>query len=819
MDRIRLLAHIDHDTGREQTLFSHSENTAALCKKFCKRAALEGLGELIGLLHDSGKGTPDFQSYLRSDNPALRGRIPHSFCGARYCCQTWDGAADKELTAELAAAAICAHHGGLPDVTGIDAEDILHKRAWPETEPPYQEALENFLEEVSRQELDGLFEKSRQEVTQTCLRLRELCGEIPPPYRKRAFYFQLGLVERYLLSCLIDADRYDTYLFASGAEPEPEPEPNLPVLWDTLAQNLEKFLKKFPTVAPIDQKRHEISQQCYEFRGHAAGIFRLSVPTGSGKTMASLRYAVNCAKENGKERIFYIAPYKSILEQNADDIRKALNIHDDAILLEHHSDVVIDGKETEEIERYRLLTQRWESPVILTTAVQFLNTLFDGRSSCVRRMHSLANSVIILDEFQAFPVKCTGMLNAALNFLAYACGCAVVLCTATQPNSEELPVPVVFGKPAQMTQNLEEIFAAFRRTRVVDKTSDGPLSGEQLADFALERTESCDNLLMILNTKAAANSVFRALNERMALLPPEERFPLYCLTTSQCPQHRIDLIDEIKRRLTDKTPGANRMICVSTQLIEAGVNLSFQCAVRSLAGLDSVAQAAGRCNRHQESACRDVFIVRCGEENLSRLPDIKNAQEAAAHVLQDYAVNSAQFHGDPLSNEAIRRYYRYYFDLQEPQLFYPAGEKEDSSLFAPTDLFDLLSVNSLAAKYCAEHGVSMPQHPLHQAFETAGRIFEAIEKGGMDVLVPYGEGAKLIETLRARPAISELPGLLRKAQRYTVHLFDGERIRLSETGAIDGDLMDMGVTILQKEFYSDELGVQMQRREMELLLK
>lgn len=811
-----LLAHIDPISHREQTLVAHSGNVADFCEQFCEKIGLENLGRIVGLLHDSGKATSSFQTYLMTGDNSMRGKILHSFCGARYSLLTWenDGAMEG-LTAEFAAAAICAHHGGLPDVTGVDASNQLHRRAWPEKEVCYEEALKSFFQDVSQKSLDSLFQEAQRETAYACKKVRNICGEIPPAARNQTFYFMLGLLQRYLLSCLMDADRYDTFLFM--AQKEPEPEPNLPELWSRLTANLEDHLKSFSSDTPINRKRREISEQCCAFSRYGTGIFRLSVPTGSGKTMASLRYALNCAKQNGKERIFYIAPYKSILDQNAGEIRSALKIHDDTILLEHHSDVVVDNDDAKAAARYQLLTERWNTPIILTTAVQFLNTLFDGRSACARRMHSLANSVIILDEFQAFPVKCTDMLHAALNFLAYACNCSVVLCTATQPESETIPVPILPGEPSQMTGQMEETFAAFRRTRTIDKTSDGPLSAEQLADFALERLAHCDNLLMIFNTKSAAKAVFRSLTDRMNQLLPEERIPIFCLSTSQCACHRMDLIEEIQDRLEERTPRANRMICVSTQLIEAGVDLSFQCVVRSFAGLDSAAQAAGRCNRHGESPCRDVFLVRCAEENLSHLPDIRKAQEAAAHVIQDYRGNSAQFHEELLSPDAVRRYYHYYFDLQKAQLDYPVTERDDPVLFASTSLFDLLSVNSLSKQYCAEHGTRLPPHPTHQAYATAGGIFQAIESRGTDVIVPYRSGEDLIQRLYSKPDMAVLPKLLRQAQHYSVHLLPWERSKLEELNAIDV-LENVGVAVLQKEFYNTELGVQTQRDKMDSLI-
>lgn len=715
----------------------------------------------------------------------------------------------------MIAAAVCAHHGRLPDVTGIDAEDNLHRRAWPEKGTSYEEAIESFFRDISPERLNRLFEEAQHDVDCIFQKITRICNSLPAAAQSKTLCFLLGLVQRYLFSSLLDADRYDTYLFEAGREPELEQ--NLPELWNGLAANLEEHLQKFPADTPINRKRQEISEQCYAFSCHGTGIFRLSVPTGSGKTMASLRYALNCAKQTEKERIFYIAPYKSILDQNAAEIRKALALDNDAILLEHHGDVVVDDEQKEKVERHLLLTQRWDAPIILTTAVQFLNTLFDGRSSCARRMHSLANSVIILDEYQAFPINCTDMLNAALNFLAYACNCSVVLCTATQPESEKIPVPLLLHEPAQMTENPEETFAAFRRTRTVDRTADGALSAEQLKDFALERLAVCGNLLMIFNTKSAAKAVFDSIKKYMEELPPEERIPVFCLTTGQCPRHRMDLIQNIRSLLADKTPGANRMICISTQLIEAGVDLSFQCVVRSLAGLDSAAQAAGRCNRHAEADCREVFLVRSADESLAHLPDIARAQEAAERVLQDYRSNSAQFDGELLSPKAIRRYYHYYFNLQQSQLDYPVSEKDDPKLFSSTSLFDLLSINMPARKFCLEHDTHLPPHPLHQAFETAGRIFEAIESNGSDVIVPYGAGKELIEQFYSKPNIAELPKLLRQAQHYSVHLLPHERRRLDDLRGIDM-IADIGVAVLQKEFYSMELGVLMQRGNMDLLM-
>lgn len=816
MESAENLAHLDRESGRKQTLKTHSEDVENMCADYAGKIGLHTLGRLVGLFHDCGKASAEFQNYLRAGNVSLHGRIPHSFCGARYLSEIWGNGTEPValLTAELAAAAICAHHSGMPDVTGTDAEDGLADRERPGSSPDYRQTADCFLGEIRKSGLEEQFASAQKETAVLCEKLRKLSAKQPPEAQKRSFCFLLGLAQRFLLSCLVDADRYDTYLFAAGGEPEDNGDPA--VLWKGLAARLENHLKKYSSDSPINRSRREISNQCLRFSEHSCGIYRLSVPTGSGKTMASLRFALNCAAQSGKRHIFYIAPYKSILDQNAKEIRGALNLNDDAILLEHHSDVVTDGMEQDAAERRDLLVQRWDAGIILTTGAQFLNTLFDGRNSCVRRMHELADSVIILDEFQAFPVKCTDMLNDALNFLSAVCGCAVVLCTATQPQSEEIPVPLLPGSPEQMVHAAEEILAPFRRTHTVDLTGRGPLSAEQLADFAFERLCVCDNLLLVFNTKNAARSVFSALQKRMEELPPEEQTPLRFLCTDQCPQHRLDCIERIRESLSSKTPGGNRMICVSTQLIEAGVDLSFQCAVRSLAGLDSAAQTAGRCNRHGEVPCRDVFLVECAEENLTRLPEIRLAQQAARHVLQDYAANPAQFGNNVLSPEAVLRYYHYVYGLQKTQLDYPAGEKDDAMLSAPTSLFDLLSVNTPARSFCSEHSVPLPPHPMHQAYATAGRIFRVIADSGRSVIVPYGTGKEIIAALRSEPPLGEQLLLLRKAQRYSVSVFSNVREKLEALGALE-TLPESGAAVLDAEFYNETFGVTVQRAEMEFM--
>ncbi len=805
-----LWAHMDRDTLRTQTLSEHSEQVAAHCAASCAEIGLCRLGRLTGLLHDSGKGAAAFQEYLRHGDPAQKGSVNHSACGARYVYENWGlGTTAAGLAAQLAATAICSHHSGLPDVTGTTGEDNLIRRAYPERETDYEETLSRYFESCSSPgELNALFEDAQREVQQLCRKISGSCDTLPAGSRNHQTWFMLGLAQRYLLSCLIDADRYDAYLFeADVAQTRGW---DLPALWEELTARLETALNVLPARRPLDLKRREISEACRRFSVHGSGVYQLVVPTGGGKTFGSLRYALHCAAKHQKERIVYVAPYRSILEQNAEEIRQALRR--DEVILEHHSDIVDDS------EAYQLLTQRWDAPLILTTTVQFLNALFSGQKSAIRRMHSLTNTIIILDEVQAIPVKCTYLFNAAVNFLADVCNCAVVLCTATQPVLAETAFPVHLGSPAQMVQGGAENALIFRRTRVVDKTAEGPFSADRLAEFVLHQLENCQNLLVILNTKKAAATLYEALQERMRLWPEQTRIPLYYLSTGLCPAHRISSFREIRERLASVTPGQNRLLCVSTQLIEAGVDLSFQCVIRSLAGIDSIAQAAGRCNRHGERACGDVFIFKSADENLASLPDICKGQEAAQHVLEDERHAPRPLGDDLLSPQTIRRYFRYYYTLQEQQLGYPVGPKQEPKLFADTSLFDLLSLNSLGRLACREQERPLPAHALHQAFETAGNRFEVIEKNGADVLVPFEDGKALITQLYRRPGVKELAAILRQAQRFSVHLYEREYRMLYAQGALD-TLPDAGIVILKEGFYHIETGLQTRRGMLESLIE
>ncbi len=814
--------YIAHKTGdeREQPLKAHLFAVAEDCRAVGLGVGLPITFYLVGLLHDMGKYSREFQTYIREAIPALRGTVNHSAAGGRWVerCNPMTGA--DGLLSELMVAAICGHHSGLPDCLDLDGNLPLRDRLTPRKPPDWDEVFARFFSDcMEKGEWDRLFAQARGE-WQLHKKALVTIAKRAGPSANALYAFLLGMTQRCLESALVDADRYDAYLF--DADLSPSQEVDVAPLWEQMADNLEKQMQEFsqkPNRNAIEIARGEIADACLAFARRVPGIYRLYVPTGGGKTLSSVRYALACARRWKMRRIFYIAPYKSILTQNADVLGKTLKAGD--ALLEHHGDAAVpEGEEGEDSgrARHQLLTERWNAPMILTSAVQFLNTLFSGKSASVRRFHQLAGSVILLDEVQSIPIKCLHLLNGALDYLAGVCGCSVILCTATQPNLDDREIPLLLGPNAQMVEGVEEIFEKFRRVDVIDETQK-----EHTADTFARRVEQqlqeADSILVVVNTKAAAQALYEALRRRRE---EGEGRSDYLLNNWLCSQHLQDKLDALCEQLSNegKKGPCPKIICVSTQLIEAGVDISFDCVFRSLAGLDSIAQAAGRCNRHGKGGRGRVFIVKYGAERLGSLPDIRRAQEACIPILEWVARKIARGEADGgsyLAPATIREYYREYYARQGEQLNYPVSAKK-SDCPLDVELFDLLSANRAGEEIWRDRregeGITIPGH---QAYHTAGRLFEAIEdRGGIDVLVPYGKGKDLIGWFTGCPDIRQLPAKLREAQRYLVHISDYEKSLLTEKLALEY-WPEAGVWTLDERFYDRELGLQQEPGELSLL--
>lgn len=786
-------AHIRETDGREQSVAEHSKGVSVLAKRYAASVGLEHMAELLGLLHDAGKLNEDFDRYIHGDSHFRRGEIDHCYAGAKYLCAFSDQHFLKKksvcYTSRLLARVILSHHG-LHDWLTEDGTDYFQRRTqkeerYAEIEPHIREMLAELG--YSEESLKALLEKAIAEYKTVYRKIKDLasdnCGNDAPKAKnyntKLTFY--LGQLERLLESILIDADRVDTADFMGNCRTEQQFDTD--ALWEQMERNMQKKLDGFAgKTDAISRQRQDISRRCLAFAENASapvGACRLIVPTGGGKTLSSLRFAIHACRKFHMEKIVYVAPFMSILEQNSDEMQELAGTEN---FLEHHSNMLAEKDDAEELRTYELRTEKWDIPVLATTMVQFFQSLFAGKSTSVRRMHRLCRSVIIIDEIQSVPLKCVYLFNLAVNFLTNICGCTVVLCSATQPLLEKLEYPLLLDENCSMTGDYEKDFAVFRRTELI--RVDGRYSYAEAADFCWEQFRQHGSLLVIVNTKKAAESLFRQLQEWKA--GRDEPVQLVHLSTNMCPAHREAVIENMRQALQEQKP----VLCVTTQLIEAGVDISFGCVVRSLAGMSNAAQAAGRCNRHGEMGkiC-PVYLLELAGENLSRLPEIVSAQDVSRLILENKAGC------DFLSAEVMAAYFQKLYQENSDRLSYPV--KDDGR---KTSLLDLLSTDT--DRSAVKKWNKQSENAL-QAFATAGALFQVIDDASEGVIVPYDDTAReLILQLNGDTPVEELLQLLRKAQRYTVSVYAGNQKKLEEAGGIY--MLRCGALAVEESFYDAE---------------
>lgn len=572
--------------------------------------------------------------------------------------------------------------------------------------------------------------------------------------------------------------------------------------YDKLMATIHSFEQAEDADHPINRLRSEMSAQCKTYALLESGIRTLSIPTGGGKTLASLRYALKHALAKQKERIIYIVPFTTIIEQNAKEIREILQ--EDDMILEHHSNVIEDIKpESEEYnahkEKIKLARDHWDRPIIFTTMVQFLNVFYAKGTRNARRLHQLANAVLIFDEVQAVPIKCISLFNAALNFLNTLGHSSILLCTATQPALSYVKNKLHLPQEAEIIANLNQVGKNFKRVELVDRTTPLGWDAEELADFVDGNLEEVKSVLVILNTKSAVRKLFTALQSKFS---SDSDVLLFHLSTNMCAAHRKAKLEEVKEALKNSTlENGKKVICVSTQLIEAGVNISFECVIRSLAGLDSIAQAAGRCNRHGKDPIRKVYIIRSADETLTSLPEIRIGADNTQRVLVDFNENPVCFGHDLLSAAAMRVYFEYYYKQIENELNYyiPKLDKH---------MFDLLNKNKDYHEYYKKKLNQNPEILSRPAFATAEQHFEAISNATTAVIVPYNDEArKLILDLNGDLDISELGELLHKSQQYVVNLYAPELKKLDKAGDVY-PLFNGSVLALRETAYSLLFGIE-----------
>ncbi|MGB3477935.1 MAG: CRISPR-associated helicase Cas3' [bacterium] len=803
------IAHRRIEDGEIQNLVDHLEAVAKKTGEFASKIGLKEQGELLGLLHDMGKASQEFEQYIKSavglinsdeddyvDAASKKGKVDHSTAGAQVIYRNLaDRGAEALFVAQVLSLCIVSHHSGLIDCISPDGINIFLKR------------IAKAEEKTHMDEVFGKLSNSTKELIAKDLQATTFLQHLIDKFRKlktvhdskETLCFKYGLMLRFLFSCLIDADRLNTADFE---------EPALAKLrhygdyedWKVLINKLNKKLEDFDSKG-INAIRQKISQACYDFADSPKGLYQLTVPTGGGKTFSSLRFALHHADNHKMDRIIYVLPFTTIIDQNADEIRRVLEEKDkkgnylNRVVLEHHSNLMPDKETTMQ----KVLSENWDAPVVLTTNVQVLEALFGSGTRGARRMHQLANAVIIFDEVQTLPVKCVQLFNTAVNFLVNNCGSTVVLCTATQPlldkiepKSRALPI----STEQQMVPNTRQLFDDLKRVEVKDETKAGGWSNDEIQELAGKKVLESGSVLVVVNTKTLAREIYLKCKQI-------SNIETYHLSTNMCPAHRMAMLGQIKDCLRDKKP----VISVSTQLIEAGVDISFGSVIRFIAGLDSIAQAAGRCNRHRERQTPgEVLIINPAEENIDRLEDIKIGTEKTERLLGEFKDNPVRLGNNIISTEAMEQYYQYYFHQRAKKMNYPVTV---SSLIGREDnLFNLLSVNSLSvAEYGRINNSEYPAIPLKQAFMTAAKFFQAIESITRGIIVPYEKkGKEIINQLCSVHELEKQYKLIRWAQRYSVNVFPDVLKRLQEH-AIHEVQKGSGILYLDERYYSTEFGL------------
>lgn len=759
------LAHIQRNSSGKiiavQLVSGHCLNAARYTAAALEPVGLSAAGKAAGLLHDLGKYSAQFQAYIK-DGIGACGSVNHTFAAVKFLLDRYhnaDAGDFADVVSELLVLAVGGHHGEFDCVDNNSGRSGFQHRLTKEG-IGYEEAVENFFRFCAPpEELDQLFQAAREELAPVLDHILSMTGEDTDDERyeeETAFY--CGLLARLLLSAVIEGDRRDTAEFDGAQFPERRDAEALQELWGQCLDRVEKKLGALPRSSPIDRARRAISDRCRQAAEQPGGVFRLNVPTGAGKTLSGLRFALAHARRHGKQRIIFTSPLLSILEQNAKEIRDY--IQDDSLILEHHSNLLPINETPEELDRRELLTETWSSPIIITTLIQLLNTLFSGKTTAIRRFHALCNSVIVIDEVQTVPSKLLSLFSLAVNFLAEVCGATVVLCSATQPCMERIEHPLHAPIPDLVPYD-PQLWAVFRRTDIQDA---GSMSLEETARFALKRLDESDSLLIVCNKKGQSERLFELLQGG--------DHALFHLSAAMCVQHRRDTLDRLRTSLEQK----RKTLCVSTQVIEAGVNISFACVIRLTAGMDSVVQAAGRCNRSGEAGpgvLAPVYLAQCQGESLGRLPDIQRGKETAEELLQEFALHPERYQNRLDSDQAVGYYYRTLY-RKTPQGYHDCIRKKGSP-----SLFSLLSRNSEIEK----------EFPFYfrQAFRLAGKEFQVFEENTADVIVPYGAGAGLISDLcgeRVEYDLAYLKERLEQAKPYTVSLYQYQLDRLNEAHSL-----------------------------------
>lgn len=677
------IAHLNEE--RTQTLKDHLCGTAELAGYFAGRFGKADWGYACGMLHDIGKYSLAFQDKIKNNSNR---QVDHSTAGAKACFE-------KGGMYSFMSYCIAGHHSGLPDY-GSSSD--------PGNAPTLQGRKKKHIEDC------GAYKSE--------IHIPEIKTLPFDPQNSPDPDFSLSVFIRMLYSCLVDADFLDTEYFMKEGRTQRETGEEPSVLLEKLKKHVAGWLLNEDTET-VNGRRTEILRHCFEWGHKERGIFQLTVPTGGGKTIASLAFALQHAVENQMDRVIYVIPYTSIIEQNAAVFRKILGEQN---VLENHYNV--DYESTEELMPMQLASENWDKPVVVTTNVQFFESLFANKSSKCRKLHNIANTVIIFDEAQMLPTDYLKPCIAVMEELAANFGSSIVLCTATQPAlspffQREMPV-------TELCPRVEEQFRFFER---VTFQNVGTISEDEL----IEKLQKEEQALCIVNTKKRAQRLYQKMKGE----------GVFHLSTAMYPKHRRRVLDKIRRLVKD----GKRCILISTSLVEAGVDLDFCTVYRQLAGVDSMIQAAGRCNREGKRAAQDSFAYLFQFEEKEYVPG-QQLQIDVSKMLLSEGEDISSLHGIEKYFEAL-----YHFrgeSLDKKKIFEEFKDKRYNFAKAAKE-FKLIEENTLTVFISREEEAEELLWQIkHQGYTKSG-----MRKAGQYCIQLYEND---IEKLRGAGMLRQVPG-------------------------------------------------------------
>lgn len=719
------MKYIAHTNNAEkvQGLLDHLQGTSQKCRTFAEAFHAGAWGEVAGLYHDIGKYSQGF--YKRIMKKA--GKVDHSTAGAIETAKIYE---DFGLPLALC---IAGHHGGLPNVG-----------------TPVSKAGDGTLLGRLKKDLSGDLDYSayKNEVIKPDAELQLPRWDAFPDQKYSVEFFT-----RMLFSCLVDADFLDTEAFCDADKQDLRVGfASIEELDRRLTSHLAKFSKPF---SEINKKRTQILNECLQKAEAEPGLFSLTVPTGGGKTLSSLAFALKHAKKYGKQRVIYVIPYTSIIEQTADVFRDILN-KDENNVIEHHMNVNYDRTNTEneidieiDEQKRKLAAENWDAPIIVTTNVQFFESLYGNRTSKCRKLHNIVNSVIVFDEAQMLPNDYLQPCIRAIAELVEYYKVSAVLCTATQPSLNKL-FPDNF-KINEICSDVQGLYNFFKRVNY----EQAEFKNENLLAQKLNEYEQ---VLCITNSRKETQNIFDWLQG-------DKDKSVFHLSTCMYPAHRRKVLGKIRSCLKAGEPCK----VVTTSLIEAGVDVDFPVVYREMAGLDNIIQAAGRCNREGRLApeCSKVFVYTLTEADYGKLPAfVKLPKSITEIIMQDFE--------DMASVAAIKEY----FD----RLHYIKGSRLDNKEILKTIIKESFMFQEIAEK------------------------FVLIEENTKTIFVNENEESeKLAGVLRSGVRTREL---LRQASQYTVQVYEKQLQKMLAAGKVEPLDPEHQINILlDKAMYDDAKGL------------